>query len=293
VRFSDIKNELYNIITYMTKNIFKVTGEDDLTEILQDNKNKLVTIMISARWHESAKTSNSLKQDFIQLSKRPEFRDVFFVYIDIDNYEDDLKDIKKSVVRLPTFVFYYFGDELTRFDGANLQKLCNTIVQLQSMIATKNKEKEASKNQHVIANQTQAPDLMQLASQLMKMMPQPVQQVQPVHQMPIMSDPLMAFRLPALSQMPQMQPLPPVQTIQSMPTTQNPFNMPLQNPNLMHPLQSPLFPPNFNPFAMFGGMSPIIIKKEESSEEEEDDDDVPSEEELKVQPDKKEQNAQR
>lgn len=247
----------------MTKNIFKVTTEDDLTEILKDNKDKLVTVMFSAKWHESSKPSKSMKQDFIQLSKRREFEKVFFIYIDIDNYEDDIRELKKSIVRLPTFIFFFSQDEVSRFDGSNVQKLCNTIVQLESMILSK---------KEVLPTPSRVP---------VQISPPIVMQSQP----PVMQFPPGNLLQQIASQLMKNFESPPQQTTQFYsPNVPPPMSIPMMPVQQSYPQLA--FPPNFNPFAMFGQQmayppQPVRQKEESESEEEsEEGTDVPSEEDL-------------
>lgn len=111
----------------MSDNIFKVSKEDDLIEILDNVQNKLVVLMFSASWCGPCK---QIKPKFIQQSEIN--KNVLFIYIDIEEYDECKKQNKKesfldSINSMPTFLFYLNKNLIDNFTGASEMDLLQSI----------------------------------------------------------------------------------------------------------------------------------------------------------------------
>lgn len=105
-----------------SNNLFQITREDHLLDAFSSHANQLVVVMFSAKWCGPCK---KIKPQFVQLADQNP--DAFFIYIDVDQYEDDKYEYHASVRAMPTFAFYVDNKELTRFEGADIDKLTRTI----------------------------------------------------------------------------------------------------------------------------------------------------------------------
>lgn len=111
-------------------NIFQVTNFKHLSEILDENSQKLVVIMYSSTTCPPCKI---IKPKFIQLSKQN--LDCFFVYLNVDLFKDapDFK-FTRDVEYTPSFKFIFNNQVFTTITGVHEQALVETIVNLKSKI---------------------------------------------------------------------------------------------------------------------------------------------------------------
>ena len=101
-------------------NMLIITQEKKLLEIL--NTNNSVIIMISANWCGPCKT---IKPEFNNLSKK--YKNKFYIYIDIDYFDEKECPIIDKVKSLPTFMYFYKNKLVDSFEGADLEKLNNMV----------------------------------------------------------------------------------------------------------------------------------------------------------------------
>ena len=101
-------------------NTLTITEEKKLLEIL--NIHNDVIIMVSANWCGPCKT---IKPEFNKLSQ--ENKNKFFIYIDIDIFDEKECPIIDKVESLPTFMHFYKNKLVDSFEGANLDKLKSIV----------------------------------------------------------------------------------------------------------------------------------------------------------------------
>ena len=93
-------------------NIFEISEENDLVEVLQNAINKLIVIMFSAPWCGPCK---NMKPKFKHLSKLNP--DVIFIYVNVEKYSDDEYSFSKNVSALPTFNLYFNEKSMLTIEG--------------------------------------------------------------------------------------------------------------------------------------------------------------------------------
>ncbi len=89
-------------------NLYQVTKEEDLDEILDDHIRELVVIMFSSN---DCRPCMNILPRFVQTAEQKQ--DCFFVYIDIYNYVDTLKKYTKELTCTPRFAYYYKKGEIS------------------------------------------------------------------------------------------------------------------------------------------------------------------------------------
>ena len=115
----------------MSSNIYQVLKEVDLNEILNDQSQSLVLVMFSAK---NCKPCSQIKPKFINLSK--ENPKSHFVYIDVDNFENNTFEIQGT----PKFLFYFDNQVIAEILGAQEESLSNTFSNIKNKIESKKKE---------------------------------------------------------------------------------------------------------------------------------------------------------
>ena len=83
-------------------NLFQVLDEEDLNEILTDQKDTLVVLLFSAKWCGPCR---KIKPKFIEISKQ--YTDCYFIYINVDSYSDKNFNYMNDVSSVPYFLFYH------------------------------------------------------------------------------------------------------------------------------------------------------------------------------------------
>jgi thiol-disulfide isomerase/thioredoxin len=127
----------------MTNNIFRVMNNNDLTEILQDHAQKLVVAMYSSQ--ECGPCIN-FKPKFVAYAKvNP---DIFFVYIDINNFKDPQHQYLSNVNATPKFIFYFNTHMIGDIVGADEKVFVETIEYLKSRIDERHHEIEQQELLH-------------------------------------------------------------------------------------------------------------------------------------------------
>jgi thiol-disulfide isomerase/thioredoxin len=159
----------------MENNIFQVTEEQHLDEILQNNAQKLTLIMYSSKTCGPCKL---IKPKFVFLSKQN--KDCFFAYIDINAFVSTTRKYIMNVECTPKFSYYFGGKEVASFNGAHEQALIDTLTLLKDKIEAKRKEtlqkelllsKQTQleiENNHVMDNVNHNTDLMPKKIEILK-----------------------------------------------------------------------------------------------------------------------------
>lgn len=97
-----------------------VENSTDLNEIL--NSNNFTILKFSAEWCGPCKRISPL---FEQLSKDEKYSSVHFSEVDVDAAQDICREYE--IEGLPTFILFSHNKELSRFSGANENKLRHTL----------------------------------------------------------------------------------------------------------------------------------------------------------------------
>ena len=113
-------------------NIFEISEEEDIIEVLENAKDKLIVTMFSAPWCGPCKM---MKPEFKKLSKLNP--DVVFIYINVEKYKDDEYTFCKDVKSLPTFCLYLNLKKIYTLEGAEPQLLSEKVTQMQQIILKK------------------------------------------------------------------------------------------------------------------------------------------------------------
>lgn len=101
-------------------NIFKVLTADDLTQILEKNKNKIVSIFYSTNDCQNCKQIYPM---FAQTSQ--EYPNVFFILINLDKFKDGSSNgiqYSHNITHVPHFSFYYNNKQVFEFTGGSFSK---------------------------------------------------------------------------------------------------------------------------------------------------------------------------
>ena len=105
----------------MVENIYQIIKEDDVSEILEDNTNKLVVFLITNAKDISVNNVlvKKLKLKLFHLAQNN--LDSFFGYIDLSNYTIANKLL--SIKSLPQFCIYYNMHEINTINGYDFNKM--------------------------------------------------------------------------------------------------------------------------------------------------------------------------
>ena len=125
----DIYKEICIINIIMSNNLFKISNEKDLVEVLTNVQGRLITLMFSARWCGPCRT---LKPKFVELSKI--HQQSLFIYVDIDVYNDVNYSFLDKVEGIPKFMFFINNQVFEEFEGAEYKKLKQTVEQGEAYI---------------------------------------------------------------------------------------------------------------------------------------------------------------
>ena len=103
----------------MNSNIYQVLHESDLMEILTDNKNKLVSVMITDNSVLNSTVNKQLKQKYYDLSKKNS--DMFFTYIDLKNFKVSPNQQFTKDIQIPRFGIYVNFKEACIVEGLDFK----------------------------------------------------------------------------------------------------------------------------------------------------------------------------
>lgn len=127
-------------------NIYQVLKESDLDEILSDYAQHIVIVMFSSK---TCIPCMKIKPRFITMSN--EHPDCFFVYIDIDNFDDKTSKYLGTIQSTPKFSYFFNKQEIAYVLGVNEEAINGTLIHLKDKIESKRKEYieiEQQKQQH-------------------------------------------------------------------------------------------------------------------------------------------------
>ena len=123
-------------------NIYQVLNEDDLNEIIEDNQNKLIVVLFSAKWCGPCR---KIKPMFIDFSSKN--KESFFVFINIDTFSDKKFKFMENVSNIPHFNYYYNNNLVKKIVGGNFDNFKETYFELQT-----NKDLQKKVNKDEIIN---------------------------------------------------------------------------------------------------------------------------------------------
>ena len=112
------------------QNIFQVTSEKHLDEILNDNYDKLSIIMFSS----NNKSCKEFIPTFYSISR--DNPDCFFVYLDINNFEEDKLHSKytKNIQHTPKFLYFYNRHNMANVNVPDRDTFIETMMFLKDKI---------------------------------------------------------------------------------------------------------------------------------------------------------------
>ncbi|TSK22521.1 Thioredoxin [Bagarius yarrelli] len=98
--------------------IIEIENQDGFDKALADAGDKLVVVDFTATW---CGPCQSIAPFYKQLSETPDFANVVFLKVDVD----DAQDVAQSceIRCMPTFYFYKNGKKVDEFSGSNQAKL--------------------------------------------------------------------------------------------------------------------------------------------------------------------------
>ena len=116
----------------MSNNLYQVINEQHLNEIFQDNPRKLIILMFSSKTCGPCKL---IKPKFVELSKN--HPDCFFIYIDVNNFNDITQKYTHNVSHTPHFNFYFDDTVISTIVGAHEQSLIEVLTTVKGKIDIK------------------------------------------------------------------------------------------------------------------------------------------------------------
>ncbi len=122
----------------MTFNIFQVLKETDLDEIMNDHNQNLVVVMFSTK---TCRPCMRIKPKFVDMAK--ENGECFFVYIDLNNFENTEYKYTKTVEATPKFSYYFNNVEIADVMGADESVVSKTLSHLKNKISVGKKQLES------------------------------------------------------------------------------------------------------------------------------------------------------
>lgn len=113
----------------MNQNIFQVINEDHVDEILTQHRLNLTIVMLSAK---NCGPCKHIKPAFVNLAKQ--YKDIFCVYIDRDNYLVTKGKHFMEYESTPTFVFYFDNKKITEIIGSHEPALLKVVLEIRQKI---------------------------------------------------------------------------------------------------------------------------------------------------------------
>jgi hypothetical protein len=108
------------------KNIYKITNEKALINILNERKYLIVATLIGISTDANTK---KFKPTYIKYAKN--FPRILFLCIMMDKYEDGNFDFRHNLKGFPTIMFFYRSQEISRILGINERKIVSTLEYLE------------------------------------------------------------------------------------------------------------------------------------------------------------------
>lgn len=107
----------------MSDNIFQVINEDDIEEIKNNNRNKLVSILIP-----SVSNYNTMKSFFYKLSL--DNKDSMFIVINSKHFTSKTDLYKLKIPNQPITIFTYNNNNIALTRGSDTEVISNTFYQM-------------------------------------------------------------------------------------------------------------------------------------------------------------------
>lgn len=126
----------------MTNNIYQVLNEKDLDEILMNYPHNLSIIMFSSK---TCMPCKKFKPYFVSGAQK--FKDCFFIYIDLHQFEQTEYKYTKDVECTPKFIFYFDNKPIADMLGGDKDKFFESVAFLENKITEKKKLIQSQKNQ--------------------------------------------------------------------------------------------------------------------------------------------------
>lgn len=125
-------------------NIFKVTNANDLSEILENNRDKIISVFYTTN---ECKNCRQFYPFFVQTSQ--ETPDILFILINLDKFKDGTKSgfqFTNHIENVPHFVFYYDATPVFEFEGGSYKKFILTLEQIKKEIVSNVENKNEDQN---------------------------------------------------------------------------------------------------------------------------------------------------
>src|SRR5277367_6523295 len=111
------------------QNIFAVRFSHDLDEIIEEQKNKLVLVCFSTT------TSKFFLENKLFLNKLARHNgDTFFVYIELEKFDDPKYKYIKDIETLPKYFIYYNGTKIVTVNNYNEQRLVGVYFEMKQKL---------------------------------------------------------------------------------------------------------------------------------------------------------------
>ena len=113
----------------MNQNIFQVVSEEHIDEIFDQYKQNLIVVMLSSK---TCPPCVAFKPKFISLSKQ--YKDIFFVYIDLTNYKMTQGKYFREFNSTPTFIFYFNNNKIVDIVGVHESAFMKLMLEIKQKI---------------------------------------------------------------------------------------------------------------------------------------------------------------
>lgn len=126
-------------------NIFKVTNANDLSEILENNRDKIISIFYTTN---DCKNCRQFYPFFVQTSQ--ESPDILFILINLDKFHDGTKSgfhFTNEIDNVPHFIFYYDATPIFEFEGGSYKKFILSLEQIKKEVSN-NESKPQEENEN-------------------------------------------------------------------------------------------------------------------------------------------------
>lgn len=133
----------------MTDNIYKVEKESDLNEILLDKQDGLVVVMFTDHLSLDKSILRQMRLNIFELTQN--YPDVFFVYIDLQKFNETDAQQHTKDIKIPRFTFYYNCEDAGHVEGMDMNIFAKTLQGVVDQIRTIQEQKlnETSRESHI------------------------------------------------------------------------------------------------------------------------------------------------
>ena len=181
-------------------NIYQVNSESQIDEILQNNIKSLIVLVFSSSDPTYVSTDvNLLLRKEIKRKLSKKYKNVIFLYIDLNSYDEEEFTYTHNVSVLPFATFIWEKKELAVIKNALPEYIDNVIpkvfVNIEKLLELQKKEEYLNQNNQPINNQPQNNQLINnqpINNQLINNQPQNNQPInnQPQNNQPINNQPI-------------------------------------------------------------------------------------------------------